>query len=52
MKILLNATIDQMLISSLNTAAEIIRLGLEAQNVIALRTKKVAAGGRAASLSS
>jgi hypothetical protein len=39
---------SQILTSSLETAAEITRLGFDAQNVIALRTKKIAAGGRAA----
>jgi hypothetical protein len=39
---------SQILTSSLKTAAEITRLGLDAQNVIALRTNKIAAGGRAA----
>ena len=38
----------QILTSSLKTAAEITRFGFDAQNVIALRTKKIAAGGRAA----
>jgi hypothetical protein len=37
-----------ILTSSLKTAAEITRLGLDAQNVIALRTNKITAGGRAA----
>lgn len=39
---------SQILTSSFKTAAEVTRLGFDAQNVIARRTKKIAAGGHAA----